>query len=170
MSFFEECMMGTILNRCSEDMAELDHVVHFTLRSMINCILGAAGTFGIILEATPKAVFGLLPLMAVYGFVQVLKLLQVIVFTKLLPTISIKIFFVFKKMVDIPYESTSFLFFFSLWCFLLFIALIDRLHRTIERTFGFSLSSVFIKILPIWGIIENIVFKNIFLHDFVLNK
>ena len=53
LSFFERRQTGTILNRCSDDMAELDYVVHFSVRSMLMVVLSAVGTAIVMAYATP---------------------------------------------------------------------------------------------------------------------
>ncbi|KAK3704049.1 hypothetical protein RRG08_049006 [Elysia crispata] len=53
LSFFERRQTGVILNRCSEDMAELDYVVHFSVRSMLMVVLSAVGTAIVMAYATP---------------------------------------------------------------------------------------------------------------------
>ncbi|GFR84872.1 multidrug resistance-associated protein 1 [Elysia marginata] len=53
LSFFERRQTGVILNRCSEDMAELDYVVHFSVRSMLMVVLSALGTAIVMAYATP---------------------------------------------------------------------------------------------------------------------
>ncbi|KAL8573178.1 hypothetical protein ACOMHN_036163 [Nucella lapillus] len=53
MSFYTVTPMGRVLNRCSEDVAELDYVVPFTLRSMMNCVLLVVGTVGLVVASTP---------------------------------------------------------------------------------------------------------------------
>ena len=70
--FYEQNTSGRILNRCSEDMAELDYVVHFTLRSMLMVILQACGVLGVIMWVTPLAGVGVVVVVPAYLFVQVL--------------------------------------------------------------------------------------------------
>lgn len=55
LSFYSLTPMGQVLNRCCEDVEEVDSVVPFTLRSMMNCVLLLAGTLGMILYTTPLA-------------------------------------------------------------------------------------------------------------------
>ena len=46
--FFERTPLGRILNRFTEDMATIDFVMPFTIRSMINCVLQMTGTLCVI--------------------------------------------------------------------------------------------------------------------------
>ena len=55
LSFYMLTPVGRVLNRCCEDVAEVDYVVPFTLRSMVNCVLLVMGTVGMIVYATPLA-------------------------------------------------------------------------------------------------------------------
>lgn len=71
MSFFDTHPKGRVLNRASEDIAEIDYVVPFTFRSMINLILKMIATFGVIIGSLPLFVTVVPPLAVVYYFVQV---------------------------------------------------------------------------------------------------
>ena len=71
LSFYTVTPMGQVLNRCSEDIAELDYVIPFTLRSVMNCLLQLIGTVGMIVYTTPLAAVPL-PVLAVgYFMIQV---------------------------------------------------------------------------------------------------
>ena len=71
MCFFDTNPKGRILNRASEDIAELDYVVPFTFRSMINLILKMISTLGVIAGAMPLFITCVPPLAVIYYFVQV---------------------------------------------------------------------------------------------------
>ncbi|XP_055876896.1 multidrug resistance-associated protein 1-like isoform X2 [Biomphalaria glabrata] len=55
LSFFEQTSQGTILNRCSDDIADLDYAIHFSVRSMLMVILSSLGTAFVIIYSTPWA-------------------------------------------------------------------------------------------------------------------
>jgi ABC-type multidrug transport system fused ATPase/permease subunit len=62
LSLFETTLTGRILNHCSDDITELDLVMPFTLRSMINCVLDLVGKIAVIGYSTPIALaFSLVP-------------------------------------------------------------------------------------------------------------
>ena len=70
--FFERTPLGRILNRFTEDMATIDFVVPFTIRSIINCVLQLTGTLCVIGVTTPICL-ATVPLLALlYYGVQVL--------------------------------------------------------------------------------------------------
>ena len=71
MSFFDTNPKGRVINRASEDIAEIDYVVPFTFRSMINLILKMIGTFGVIIGSLPLFTTVVPPLAVIYYFVQV---------------------------------------------------------------------------------------------------
>ena len=71
MSFYDQTPMGRIMNRYTADILELDLVVPFTLRSMLNTILQTVSNLGVVIYSTPYfsaviPVFGIF-----YFFVQV---------------------------------------------------------------------------------------------------
>lgn len=72
MSFHHSNPAGRVLNRLSEDVAEIDYVVPFTLRSMINVTLQALASFGIIVATLHLFLIALLPLGIMYYFLQVI--------------------------------------------------------------------------------------------------
>ncbi|KAK7506164.1 hypothetical protein BaRGS_00002276, partial [Batillaria attramentaria] len=55
MWFHEVTPVGRLMNRCCDDVAEIDYVVPFTLRSMANCVLLTIGTLAVIIYTTPLA-------------------------------------------------------------------------------------------------------------------
>lgn len=71
MSFFDTNPKGRVLNRASEDISEIDFVVPFTFRSMINLILKMIATFGVIIGSLPLFTTVVPPLAVIYYFVQV---------------------------------------------------------------------------------------------------
>ena len=71
LCFFDTVPKGRVLNRSSEDIAEIDYVVPFTFRSMINLILKMIASFGVIIGTVPLFVSVLPPLAVIYYFVQV---------------------------------------------------------------------------------------------------
>ena len=71
MTFYETTPMGAVMNRYSEDVAEIDFVVPFTVRSMVNSVLKALGDFGVIIVTTPLALIGILVVCPAYFFSQV---------------------------------------------------------------------------------------------------
>lgn len=74
ISFHESNPSGRVLNRLSDDMAEIDYVIPFTVRSMINVILQALASFGIIMATLHLFAIVVPPLGIIYFFVQVNKL------------------------------------------------------------------------------------------------
>ena len=70
--FFERTPLGRILNRFTEDMATIDFVIPFTIRSMINCVLQMTGTLCVIGVNTPVCLATVPPLALLYYGVQVL--------------------------------------------------------------------------------------------------
>ena len=77
MSFHETVPRGRVLNRFSEDLSELDDIVPFTLRSMVNVVLLYVGSLGLIVFTTPLFAT-VIPAMAVfYYFIQVFYLLSI---------------------------------------------------------------------------------------------
>ena len=70
--FFERTPLGRILNRFTEDMATIDFVMPFTIRSMINCVLQMTGTLCVIGVNTPVCLATVPPLALLYYGVQVL--------------------------------------------------------------------------------------------------
>lgn len=71
MTQYDCTPMGQIINRYSQDVAEVDSVVPFSVRSVINCVLAAVGTFSIIVSITPLAACTLPFLAAGYFCIQV---------------------------------------------------------------------------------------------------
>lgn len=69
---FEQRLMGVIMNRCSDDMAALDYVVHFTFRSMLMVIMSAIGSALVVFASTPWALVTLPFVVPGYFYVQVL--------------------------------------------------------------------------------------------------
>lgn len=72
LTFFDKTPRGRVLNILSQDMAEVDFVMPFTVRSMINLILQALASFGIIIANLHLFLVVLLPLGVIYYFIQVL--------------------------------------------------------------------------------------------------
>ena len=72
--FFEQTPMGRILNRFTNDMATIDFVMPFTIRSIINCVLQMTGTLCVIGATTPMCLASVPPLVLLYYIVQVLHL------------------------------------------------------------------------------------------------
>ena len=71
LSWFWQRLQGEVLNRASEDFAELDYVIHFTFRSMLMVILAALGTAAIIAASTPPALIGVVVAIPAYWYTQV---------------------------------------------------------------------------------------------------
>lgn len=71
LRFFEQHPQGVILNRCSDDVATLDYVVHFCLRSMLMVIMSAIGSAVVIMASLPWTLITLPMLVPGYFFVQV---------------------------------------------------------------------------------------------------
>lgn len=71
MQIYQEHSMGQFINRYSSDLAEIDYVVPFTIRSMINVVLQLIVTVVLIMYAVPA--FGIIiPVLAIlYVFIQV---------------------------------------------------------------------------------------------------
>ncbi|XP_067673483.1 multidrug resistance-associated protein 1-like isoform X3 [Haliotis asinina] len=70
LSYFDQTPIGRIMNRCSDDIAELDLVMPFTIRSMFNVILGAVGSSVIILYTTPLVAVAIPVVVIVYVPIQ----------------------------------------------------------------------------------------------------
>lgn len=71
LSYFDQTPIGRIMNRCSDDIAEIDLVMPFTIRSMFNVILGAVGMCGIIFYTTPLVAVAIPVFVIVYVPIQV---------------------------------------------------------------------------------------------------
>lgn len=71
MSFYECVLLGQVLNRCCEDVAEIDYVLPFTIRSMANCVLLTVGTLAVIVYTSPYAACPIPILAAGYYGIQV---------------------------------------------------------------------------------------------------
>lgn len=71
LSYFDRTPQGRVLNILSQDMADIDYVLPFSMRSMLNVILQALASFGIIVANLHLFVVVLLPLGIAYYFIQV---------------------------------------------------------------------------------------------------
>ena len=71
MGFFDSTPTGRLLNRFSEDVADIDYVMPFTVRSMINTILQTFLTLGIVIYNLPLSASPVPFLGIFYYFVQV---------------------------------------------------------------------------------------------------
>lgn len=71
MFFFESTPRGRILNRIAEDIAGVDRVLPFTVRSMINCLLAGFASIFIVSFATPWFLVSIIPLAIIYYYIQV---------------------------------------------------------------------------------------------------
>ena len=69
--FYERTPLGRVLNRVSADVAVVDFVMPFTLRSMVNCSVGLLACVGVIASTTPLFLATLPPLAVLYYFIQV---------------------------------------------------------------------------------------------------
>ncbi|XP_062573234.1 multidrug resistance-associated protein 1-like [Saccostrea cucullata] len=68
MQIFQEHSMGQFINRYSSDIAEIDFIVPFTIRSMVNILLQLASVLGLILYAVPA--FGIIiPILVILYYV-----------------------------------------------------------------------------------------------------
>ena len=68
---FEQTPIGRILNRFADDLMDIDLVFHFTIRSMINTILGFIATLVVMATATPLILAVIPPLSVIYIIIQV---------------------------------------------------------------------------------------------------
>lgn len=71
LTYFDKTPRGRVLNIVAQDMAEIDYVIPFTIRSMINVILQALASFGIIIANLRLFIVALVPLAVLYYFIQV---------------------------------------------------------------------------------------------------
>ena len=101
MSFFETTPQGRIMNRFSKDISGIDDVVPQTLMMFLRTFFSVIGAIFTITYATPIFLVVILPLLALYVFVQV----RVVLFCKLFICESIFFFkyflvFIFKRMKE----------------------------------------------------------------------
>ncbi len=68
---FVHTPLGRILNRFSDDMATVDFVLPFTIRSMINCVLHVATTVVVVGGVTPVCLTTVPSMALLYYLVQV---------------------------------------------------------------------------------------------------
>ncbi len=71
LHFFETTPIGRVITRFSDDMLEIDLVLPFTVRSMINCVLQLTSVILIIGITTPECLLSVPPLGVLYYFSQV---------------------------------------------------------------------------------------------------
>jgi len=71
MLFFDSTPRGRILNRVANDVACIDRVLPFTVRSMINCILAGFASLFVVTFATPWFLVSIIPLVVGYYYIQV---------------------------------------------------------------------------------------------------
>ena len=69
--FHDTTALGRTLNRASDDMATVDLVVPFTVRSALNCVLAGVTALGVVSRATPIFLVSLVPLGVLYYLIQV---------------------------------------------------------------------------------------------------
>ena len=69
--FYERTPLGRVLSRVSGDLAVIDYVMPFTMRSMVNCSLGLVSCVGVLAYTTPLILTLLPPLFVLYYFIQV---------------------------------------------------------------------------------------------------
>lgn len=78
MSFFDQTPMGRIMNRYTADIIEIDLVVPFTMRSMLNVILQTFSNLGVVIYTTPLFATVLPFFGVVYFIIQVVFVVRVI--------------------------------------------------------------------------------------------
>ena len=71
MSFYDMTPMGRIMNRYTADILELDLVVPFTLRSMLNTVIQTFSNLGVVIYSTPMFSTVIPFLGILYFFIQV---------------------------------------------------------------------------------------------------
>ena len=71
MRFFESTPRGRILNRVADDVACIDRVLPFTIRSMANCVLSGFASIFVVSFATPWFLLSTVPLALIYYYIQV---------------------------------------------------------------------------------------------------
>ena len=70
-TFYDRTPRGRVLTRVCDDMASIDLVLHFSLRSALNTVLGAVAAVGVIASSTPLFLVTLPGLALVYCLLQV---------------------------------------------------------------------------------------------------
>ncbi|KAF6030485.1 ABCC1 [Bugula neritina] len=70
MSFFETTPLGRIINRFSSDIADIDLVIPFTCRSLVNCVILLVLTIAIVGYTTPWCLLPAVLLAAIYVIIQ----------------------------------------------------------------------------------------------------
>jgi len=71
MSRFELTPIGRFMNRFGSDMATIDYVLPFSVRSMINCIIGLLSTCLLLSVIHPWFLLVILAVVAPYSIMQV---------------------------------------------------------------------------------------------------
>jgi ABC-type multidrug transport system fused ATPase/permease subunit len=71
MAFFETTPRGRIMNRFSQDLSDVDFVMPFTVRSVINVFYGTVAHLGVIAYATPYFLVSLPVFAVIYLVIQV---------------------------------------------------------------------------------------------------
>ena len=71
ITFFETTPRGRIINRFSQDLADVDFVMPFTVRSVINVFYSLVAHIGVIAFATPYVLVSLPVFALIYIVIQV---------------------------------------------------------------------------------------------------
>ena len=73
LHFFDSTPTGRIVNRFTKDIEATEDSIPQSIKILVECLLSMISTIFVISTTTPLFLFGLVPVMAFYVFVQVSK-------------------------------------------------------------------------------------------------